>query len=221
MKKILFLLSLFIFFNFISFSQDNTADNTSVPVADNGWSYYTKGDYNNSIRILLEEKKLYPDRINVYVILAWDYRELKQYYNMEKISEDGLKIKPNDIRIIKNLGEALFFQGKFKEAATAFEKYIKYKYSLADTNLGIIYYYIGYSYLQLKAYNKADIAFCMATQLPHPNKLNNFLFLAEINEQLKKYQKSKVYYEKVLVMNAGNPEAIQGLERIKQYNSNN
>ena len=83
---------------------------------------------------------------NVYVILGWDYRQLRRYKEMEEISLEGLKVNSTDIRLVRNLGESYYFQNSFLNAVKEFEKYISYKYisyryNRNDSYVSLIYYF--------------------------------------------------------------------------------
>jgi len=232
MKKIL-LICLFNFMFFYIYPQDTTADikkddnkqNSSISVINNqsnitevkkkknGWDYFEDGKYNESINALLEEKKYYPDRINIYVILAWDYREIKNFAEMEKVSLEGLKYSSEDVRIIKNLAEAYYFQKKYNEAIPFFHKYLNFKYKTNDIYIQTLYYYLGICFLNINNLYKADISLSTAKYF-QPNNLNIVLLLAETKEKLKDYDKSLKLYNDALILSPNNQTALDGINRI-------
>lgn len=217
MKKILSIFIL-IFFLFNIFSQDNTVDtesNLNTKKTKNGWDYYSEGRYRESIAALELEKKYFPERINIYVIMAWCYRELREFNNMEIISLEGLKIQPTDSRVHKNLAEAYYFQGKYSQAIESFENYLKYKYTPGtDPYLPLLYSYLGICYYNTEQYKKADIALSFSNFL----KINNqevIYYLALTKEKLSEYQKSFNLYKLLLQLNPGHQKGIEGLNRVK------
>lgn len=197
--------------NSLIFAQDSTGDTGS---GENGWTYYAKRQYRKSIEYLLKEKEQFPNRPNIYVILGWDYKELKQYAEMEKYSLEGLKVKSTDIRIIKNLGEAYFFQGKYRQAIEIFERYLKYKYDRNDPYISTLYYYLGYSFYMLELYNKAEIAL-MASNFYKPNFAFSNLYLAMVYEKMENNKKANFYYNQTLKIVPANEEAKKGANRTK------
>jgi tetratricopeptide (TPR) repeat protein len=226
--KIFFYISIFVlFFNFFIFSQDQTSDSTTnntteteenndVNTPKNGWVLYQEGRYYDSIVYLKQEMKQYPSRINVYVILGWDYRQLRRYKDMEEISIKGLKVNSTDIRLIRNLGESYFFQNKYSSAIKEFEKYISYRYNKNDSYLPTIYYYLGVCFYNQRLFKKADIAMSTARYF-QPNNNRIILFLGKIMVELKEYEKAKKYFNDVLKKSPNNTEAIEGLKRIKDF----
>jgi hypothetical protein len=87
-KTILIMACLFVVTTMMQ-AQDATGDTTgftttTVAKKMNGWDYYAAGRYRESINALKQEKNQYPDRINIYVIMGWDYLELRNFSEMEK-----------------------------------------------------------------------------------------------------------------------------------------
>lgn len=244
MKKTIYILLVFISL-FSLFTQDTTGDTkkeekieattsstssitteikkTEVTSTENkkknGWEYFVEGKYLDSINALLEEKKYYPERINIYVILGWDYRELKRYEEMEKISLEGLAIKNDDKRVIKNLAEALFFQEKYQDAIVYLQKYIALSYKTEDIHIPSIYYYLGVSFLNLNNYNKADIALSTA-KFYQPKNINILLALGQVKEKLKDYDNALKFYKEVISLSPNNNKALEAIKRIEDINKN-
>ncbi|MBN2546400.1 MAG: hypothetical protein JXB50_11430 [Spirochaetes bacterium] len=232
MKKILMICIIY-FSVFYVFSQDSTTDikkdeskqnsslsetnnqtnKTEVKRKKNGWDYFEEGRYIDSINALLEEKKYFPDRINIYVILGWDYREIKNYIEMERISFEGLRINSEDVRIIKNLAEAYYFQKKYSEAIPYFQKYLSVKYKTNDIYIQTLYYYLGICFFNNNNLYKADISLSTARYF-QPNNINILLLLAETKEKLKDYDKSLKLYNNALILSPNNQTALDGINRI-------
>ncbi len=239
MQKIIFAISIIFIISLNGYSQDNTSDiskqsNSSVssssssvnsasssaaenssatPVREkNGWDLYQEGRYVDSINALKKEKALYPGRINIYVILGWDFKILKNYSEMENISLEGLNISSDDTRIIYNLIEAYYFQNKYDKAIPWIEKFIASSYQNLDQYAGKIYYYLGVCFLNTKEYRKADIALSTAKYYSQ-NDADILLKLANVKEKLNDMQKAREYYSAVLSLAPSNQEAIDGLKR--------
>lgn len=198
-------------------AQDNdtqTAVQQQQQKEKNGWDYYAEGNYLASIKSLEEEKKLFPGRINIYIILGWNYRALRNYSEMEKASMDGYAINPRHIHVLKNLGEALYFQNKFSEAVKYFDKYLRINNDWNDNNTNLIYGYMGISYLRTGSLYKADLALSTSNMLRTGN-IQILLSLAEVNEKLSKKEKSIAYYEEVLKYDPVNAAAKTAISRIQ------
>jgi len=210
--KIKLLFILFVLGTFYLNGQDNSSDNPKKTM--NGWDYYSAGRYQDSLNALENEKRIFPDRINIYVIMAWNYRELKNYTLMESISLEGLKYQPTDTRILKNLAEAYFFQKKYQDSANTFEKYVKYKFSWNDPFLSYAYYYLGICYYYLQQYRKADIALSTSNYYV-PKSYNTIILLAEIKEQLGEYKRAFNLFTQAGQILPNNQRALDGVARTK------
>lgn len=212
MKKVSIII-LLLTITFTLFAQDKT-DDTTEPKQKNGWDHYADGNYEESIKALEEERKVYTDRINIYVILGWDYKMLKNYVEMEKISLEGIAIQPSDIRVIRNLAEAYYFQRKWSDAIPLFEKYISYRYNWDDPFIQTVYYYLGICFIYEEKYRKADIALSTAKNV-RPNDVNTLIRLAFVKEKLEEYKKAISLYNTALKIQPTNQSAAEGLKRSK------
>ncbi len=180
-----------------------------------GWDLYAEGNYTASIKALDEEKKQFPTRINIFIILGWNYKAIKNYKEMEKISLEGFALNPTHINVLKNLGEAYFFQGKYQDAIKQFEKYLKIRNDWNDPNTHLIYTYLGTSYFHTGYLFKADLALSTANS-GKSNNVQTLLLLAEINEKLEKKEKAISYYEKALIVDPINNTAKTAISRLKK-----
>lgn len=210
MKKFILLILLL---NFIfNIYADNTADTTKKSY--NGWDYYSMGKYNQSLQALENEKKVTPEQVNIYIIMAWDYRELKDFVKMELISLDGLKLQPTDARVLKNLAEAYYFQKRYYEAIPVFEKFIKYKFSWSDPYIQYAYYYLGACYYYTKQYWKADMA--LSTSNYYAGKVyNTLILLADVKQILGHNKKAFTYYTLANQVQPNTQRAIDGINNLK------
>jgi len=211
-KIILFITLLFCTINL--FAEDSTKDNTQKKQM-NGWDYFSAGRYKESLQTLEAEKKQFPDRNNIYVIMAWNYRELKDFTSMESISLEGLKIKLDDARILRNLGEAYYYQKKHNECISAFEKYFKYKNSWTDSYIPYAYYYTGVSYYYLKQYRKSDISLT-TSNFYLPKNYNTLILLAEVKEILGEIKTANSFFNQALQLQPNAQRALDGVNRTKK-----
>jgi len=195
-------------------TNNSITNNTEVKQKKNGWNFYEEGRFIDSINALQEERKYFPDRINIYVILGWDYKEVKNFAEMEKISLEGLKFSNDDARIIKNLAEAYFLQNKHNEAIPQFQKYIFLKNNTNDPYIQTIYQFLGMSYYHTNQLYKADIALSTA-RFYQKNSVNILITLADIKEKQKDYNMALKYYNEALKLAPSNTQVIDGLNRVK------
>jgi len=215
MKKIITLI--FLFLSVYVFSQDNTSDTNNINKnkQKNGYELFIEGRYLESIKSLQNEKQYFPNRINIYVILGWDYDKLRNYSEMEKISLEGMKIDPTDARVIQNLAESYFYQKKYNDAINAFEKYLALKYNKYDAYIFKAYNYLGICFYNLDLYNKADIALSTSNYFKQNNP-TTLLYMAYVKEKLLNKEKAKEYFSDVLKLDPENVDAKEGLQRLSE-----
>ena len=208
MKKLITLAFLTLF-SISVFAQDQAAK------TKNGWDYFAAGQYQESLKALETERQSFPERMDIYVIAGWCYREMKDWANMERISAEGLKIQPNDPRALKNIGDAMFWQGKHQQAVQYYDGYLKYKYSpKTDTNFTTVYYRMGVSYYVLKQWLKSDICFSLSNRYK-PNDYMTLQYLAEVKEKLGEYNKAYALYQQTLKIRPNNQKGLEGVNRLK------
>jgi tetratricopeptide (TPR) repeat protein len=214
-KKIFYIIcAMLVLVTFNVFSVDNTPDQVQPKKQMNGYDLWSAGKFKESIQNLEAEKKQFPDRSNIYVIMAWDYRDLRDFTSMENISLEGLKISTNDARMLKNLGEAYHAQKRYSEAAATFEKYLKYKNTWSDPYIPYAYYYIGVDYFYLNQNRKADIALSSANHY-NPKNYNTLILLAEIKEKLGEFKNSFNLFTQANQIQPNTQRALDGIARTK------
>lgn len=209
MKRIIFTLIL-TFFCFGLYAQDNNAARPK-----NGYELFLEKRYQESLASLENERKEHPDRIDIYVISGWCYRDMRDYPNMERISKEGLKVVPTDARTLRNLSTALYWQGKYSEAASAFEGYLKSRNQpKTDSYYFESYYKMGICYYNLKQWLKSDICFSL-TNTMRPNNIENMQYLGEVKERIGEYQASYDLFEKILKYQPNNQKANEAVHRLR------
>jgi tetratricopeptide (TPR) repeat protein len=208
MKKLITLAFLTLF-SISVFAQDQAVK------PKNGWDYFAAGQYQESLKALESERQSFPERMDIYVIEGWCYRELKDWANMERISAEGLKIQPNDPRALKNIGDAMFWQGKYQQAVQYYDGYLKYKYQpKTDTNYATVYYRMALCYYNLKQWLKADICFSLHNRYK-PNDYLTIMNLADVKEKLGEYNKAYNLYQQTLKIRPNNQRGLEGVNRLK------
>ena len=138
----------------------NAQDNAAKP--KNGYELFLDGRYQDSLAALESERQAHPERMDIYVISGWCYRELKDYASMERVSKEGIRIQPTDHRALRNLATALYWQAKYSEAVESFDSYLKYKNEPKKDNFYLqAYWQMGVCYYNMKQWLKSDICFSL------------------------------------------------------------
>ena len=119
-------------------------------------------------------------------------KEAQNFYNQV------LKINPNHINALNNLGGLFKQLGETKTAKSFYNKTVKINPNFADghNNLGIIYRELGDHQKALSCYKK--------TIEINPNHINSYNNLGIVLEELGEYKKALSYYEKGIEINPNN-----------------
>ena len=119
-------------------------------------------------------------------------KEAQNFYNQV------LKINPNHINALNNLGGLFKQLGETNKAKSFYNKTVKINPNFADghNNLGIIYRELGDHQKALSCYKK--------TIEINPNHINSYNNLGIVLEELGEYKKALSYYEKGIEINPNN-----------------
>ena len=137
--------------------------------------------------------------------LAIENHSKKKFKLAETIYIDILKIDPNHINTLNNLGELYRVIGKFNNAKNCYEKAIKINpnFASAYNNLGLIF-------LKNKDKPKAIDLFNKAIEID-PNLANANYNLGIIYKELGNYEKAKNLYNKVIKIIPNHSETLNNL----------
>jgi Tfp pilus assembly protein PilF len=119
-------------------------------------------------------------------------KEAQNFYNQV------LKINPNHINALNNLGGLFKQLGETKTAKSFYNKTVKINPNFADghNNLGIIYRELGDHQKAVSCYKKAIEI--------NPTHINSYNNLGIVLEELGEYKKALSYYEKGIEINPNN-----------------
>ena len=220
-------ISIFILFSlsgFEIFSQQNNDNQANIEnnqenqdskqdEGKDGYILWKERKYEESIIKLKEEIISFPQRIDIYVIMGWDYLALRQYNNALDISKKGLAVSPNDNRLHLNLGESYFNLRQYNSSVYHLQKYLAA--NPQSYKKAYIFFLMGLAYYRLKQYNLADISLSTAIYYK-PNSARYITQLGLIKEKLNENKKALSFFEKALVLNPGNLDALNGKKRIEK-----
>ena len=142
----------------------------------NGRSFESAGlieaantSYGNAVDTCRAELLLNPRNIESYVVMCWSLYRMGKYSEVVTESANALKINPNEMRIIENLGETYFYLENYSESIRNLEKYV-------DTmpngdRAGTAYFFLGEIYRITGKPQHADIAYTHAVKKEPSNAL--------------------------------------------------
>jgi tetratricopeptide (TPR) repeat protein len=119
--------------------------------------------YNEAIRICNEEVARNEATSETYTVISWTLLRQNKYADVVTWGERGLRLYPNEYRIIEALGEAWFYLGDYKRSLSFFQRYTSVIPNGERTS--IAYFFIGEIYRLTQRYRHADIAYTTAVRL--------------------------------------------------------
>jgi tetratricopeptide (TPR) repeat protein len=177
---------------------------------------YNSKQYEEAVKVCLSEIEEMPRNMDSYVVLGWSLLALGKYDDAKEYSGKALTMNRWDYRVIRNMGESLYFLGENRTALDYFEKYI----SIVPTGQSIakIYYFMGEIYIRLGEYNNADIA--ISTALFHDeNEARWWSRLGYAREMNEDYDYAIVAYEEALKYDPNLRDAARGIESVQRKQS--
>ncbi|ORC34518.1 hypothetical protein B4O97_12825 [Marispirochaeta aestuarii] len=174
---------------------------------------YRQGEYAKAVDICLAELETSPRNMNSYTVLGWSLIALRRYQEALNYARQGLDISRYDHRVVEIAGEAHFYLGNNLEALKFFEEYTV----LAPTGdrIGMVYYFMGETFIRIGEYNHADIA--LSTAVYHsPNIARWWARLGYAREMAEDFQFSLEAYDQALKLNPSLSDALRGKERAAE-----
>ncbi|MFH2113511.1 MAG: tetratricopeptide repeat protein [Spirochaetota bacterium] len=168
--------------------------------------------YQEAIVVCDRELAQDPARMDAYTVKCWSLFRLERYKEVVDIGSTALKVK-FDARIVEVMGEAYFHLGDDATALRNLQHYIDNVGEWGD-RVATAYFYMAESYLRMRKYDHADIAYAMAVHR-EPGLARWWFRYAGAVEALGDNQRAFDLYGRALKLNPGMVEAQQGQARTK------
>jgi tetratricopeptide (TPR) repeat protein len=169
--------------------------------------------YNEAIRICNGEIARNAATRDTYAVFAWTYQRLQRYAEVIRWGERGLRLYPDDYRIVEVMGEAYFYLNNYDACLRFMQRYAN---ALPQGDrTAVAYFFIGEIYRLTQKYQHADIAYTMAVHL-EPNAALWWYRLGTVREAASEFSHAITAYERALALNPGYREASAGLERSRR-----
>jgi cytochrome c-type biogenesis protein CcmH/NrfG len=110
------------------------------------------------------------------------------------------------------MGESYYYLGKNDLSLRSFQRYIDS--GQYPDRVSTAYFYLGETYLRLKKYSHADIAYTTAVKR-EPGMSRWWYRLGQVCENLGDWQRAFDAYSRALSLSPGMKEATDGLARVK------
>ncbi|WP_304224015.1 tetratricopeptide repeat protein [Gracilinema caldarium] len=169
--------------------------------------------YDEAVQICKQEIAQNATNMDSYTVLTWALLRQKKYSEVIEWAQKGLKVNPNDYRVMETMGEAYFYQNEYNLSLKYMQKYVD-----AAPNaerVSVAYFFMGEVYRIQQKYNHADIAYTIAVKLESGLPVWWYR-LGSVREALGDYSGSLTAYQQALKLNPSYKEASDGAERVKK-----
>jgi len=168
--------------------------------------------YVQSIAICDKEIDSSPKRIEAYVVKCWSLFRLNRHAEVISTGQDAMKIN-FDARVSEVMGESYYFLGQMDNSLKCLQKYLEVAGDDGDRGPTALFF-LGETYLRLKKYSHADIAYTTALT-KEPSMPRWWLRLGTACEAEGEWQRSLDAYTKALALSPAYQEAKDGQARMK------
>ena len=168
--------------------------------------------YQEAIAVCDRELAQDPARMDAYTVKCWSLFRLARYKEVVDIGTAALKVK-FDPRVVEVMGEAYFHLGDDATALRYLQRYIDNVGEWGE-RVATAYFYMAESYLRMRKFDHADIAYAIAVHR-EPGLARWWFRYAGAVEALGDNQRAFDLYGRALKLSPGMVEAQQGQARTK------
>ncbi|MDR2020088.1 MAG: tetratricopeptide repeat protein [Treponema sp.] len=169
--------------------------------------------YNEAVRICTEELSRNPVNMDSYTVLTWSLQRQGKYSEVISWGDRGLRVNPNDYRIVETMGEAYFYLNNYSGSLRFFQRYVNALPQGERTPTA--YFFIGEIYRLQRKFQHADIAYTTAVRL-EPNMPLWWFRLGTVREASGEFAPAIEAYEQALKLNPNYRDATEGLTRSRR-----
>ncbi|MDR1373814.1 MAG: tetratricopeptide repeat protein [Treponema sp.] len=169
--------------------------------------------YDEAVQICTEELSRNPASMDSYTVLTWALQRQGKYGDVISWGDRGLRINPNDYRIVETMGEAYFYLSNYSNSLRFFQRYVNALPQGERTPTA--YFFIGEIYRLQQKFQHADIAYTTAVRL-EPNVALWWFRLGSVREASGEFAPAIEAYEQALKLNPNYRDATEGLARSRR-----
>lgn len=153
-----------------------------------------------------------PQRMDAYTVKSWSLFRLGRYREVVDLGTQALRVR-FDARIVQVMGEAYFHLGDDAASLRNLQRYIDSASEFAD-RVPTSYFYMAESYVRLRRFDHADIAYALAVYR-EPNMPRWWLRYGLAVEALGDYRRADEYFGRALRLSPTLAEARDGQARVR------
>jgi len=168
--------------------------------------------YNEAVRQCLDEVSGNTATRNTYTVLTWTLRRQRRYSEVITWGERGLRLFPDEYRIVETMGEAFFYLDDYPRSLSYMQRYIN---ALPQGDrISVAFFFAGEIYRITQKYRHADIAYTTALRF-EPNLALWWYRLGSVRETIGDKAQAVEAYRQALKLNPDYGEAQNGLARLE------
>jgi tetratricopeptide (TPR) repeat protein len=168
--------------------------------------------YNEAVRKCLDEVTGNAASRNTYTVLTWTLQRQRKYAEVITWGERGLKLFPDEYRIMETMGEAFFYLDDYTRSLSCMQRYAN---ALPNGDrVSVAYFFAGEIYRLTQKYHHADIAYTTALRF-EPNLALWWYRLGSVREEIGDKAPAIDAYRQALRLNPNYNEAKNGLVRLQ------
>ncbi len=173
---------------------------------------FQAGNYEEAARLARSIIRVSPANVEAHVVLGWSLLIISDYQEALSVSLEGLKLAPNDPRLLAIAGESHYYLNSWLEALPLLERYV----ATAPTGAAIarVYSFMGEIFIGFGEYHHADIAF--ATALYYDRSVSNWWYRRGfVFEQLGELPQAIAAYQQAIALDPALDGAREAIERLQ------
>ena len=175
--------------------------------------FEAKHYYSEAVRICSEVISRNTADNDTYTVLTWSLQRQQKYADVITWGERGLRLYPDEYRIVETMGEAYFYMNEHEISLRFMQRYTNSVPQGERTP--VAYFFIGEIYRVRKQFRHADVAYTMAVRL-EPGLALWWYRLGSVREAAGDFQQAADAYERAVKLNPEYREANDGLARSRK-----
>jgi tetratricopeptide (TPR) repeat protein len=169
--------------------------------------------YNEAVRQCLDEVSGNAASRNTYTVLTWTLQRQRRYSEVITWGERGLRLFPDELRIVEIMGEAFFYMDDYGRSLTYMQRYTN---ALPQGDrVSVAFFFAGEIYRITQKYRHADIAYTTALRF-EPNLALWWYRLGSVREEIGDKTQAIDAYQQALRLNPNYSEAKNGIARLQE-----
>jgi tetratricopeptide (TPR) repeat protein len=169
--------------------------------------------YNEAVRQCLNEVSGNTASRTTYTVLTWTLQRQRKYSEVIIWGERGLRVFPDELRIVETMGEAFFYLDDYARSLSYMQRYTNA--SPNGDRVSVAYFFSGEIYRLTQKYQHADIAYTTALRF-EPNLALWWYRLGSVREEIGDRTRAIDAYRQALRINPNYNEAKNGLARLQE-----